>query len=473
MPQSCAYNSLPALRVLFSGNVDDGKSTLLGRLFYDAKALKNDQLQRLLRHDQKDVLDFAKLSDGLRSETAQNITIDVAHYYLDTPHRRFILLDTPGHIEYTRNMVTAATTSDAAVILVDATEIDWQRKGSTINKQTRRHIVISLLLGIPSIIFAINKLDATSDPAYAFLYIKNLLEEFVQQIQNDNDESNSSKIAAILPISALYGFNVVHTNDPQWTANQQTQQMIDTLADVYFGGSLLNILSSLSIITPEKEHPLHFPIQWIDPHTSSLSISAQTTSQTLWGRIATGRIKTGENIMVMPAQVQAKVVQIKANALNTTPLLHEVDAGQSAGLVLQMESPSFASLQALKNISRGDWLAPVFEKQTSSLTSCINATLIWLDETSLNLQTNYWIKHQHTWCLGKITAVTKQLNIESGLWEPLLSSTPTPQCNEIVHVDILLQNALPIVPYKQSHQLGAFIVVDAQTYHTAAAGLVI
>lgn len=474
MPEFCAYNSLPSLRVLFAGNVDDGKSTLLGRLFYDAKALKDEQLQRLLQHDHKDELDFAKLSDGLRSETAQNITIDVAHYYLDTSHRRLILLDTPGHTEYTRNMVTAATTSDAAVILVDATEIDWQHKSGMIKRQTRRQIIISLLLGIPSIIFAINKLDATSDSACAFLYIKNLLEEFVLKIENDLDEHISSRITAILPISALYGFNVVHhTGAPQCTTNQQTRQMIDTLSDVYLGDSLLNILSSLSAIPSEKESPLHFPIQWIDPHTVSSSINGQATSQTIWGRITAGKISAGDLIRIMPAEVPAKVAQIKSNALSTTSLLHEADAGQSVGLVLQIESPSSTSLQVLKSISRGDWLAPLVKKQNPPLTSHINATLIWLDEASLNLQTNYWIKYQHTWCLGHITAVTKQLDIETGLWKPLKGSDSKPQSNDIVYVNIFLQNPLPVLPYRQSRKLGAFIMVNTQTHHTAAAGLII
>lgn len=471
-PPSYPDNTLPPLRILLAGNVDDGKSTLLGRLFYDTKSLKNDQYQRLLHHTQNNQLDFAKLSDGLQSETTQSITIDIAHYYLDTQKRRLTLLDTPGHPQYTRNMVTAATTSDAAVILVDATKINRHHGPNTINEQTQCHITISLLLRVPSIIFAINKLDVLADPAQTFLHIKNLLEQFIQQFQKNNHQNSHTKIASILPISALHGLNVVHTVHTQYTPHQPIPTWAETLADVYTGNSLLDVLTSLPATPAETALPLHYPIQWIDSNTCPSSADTQTTSPIFWGRIATGKIKTGDNVTIMPTKIQAEVTQIKTNALNTNTLLPKAHAGQSIGLVLQIKSHHLDSSCPFNTISRGYWLSHANEKQILSITKNITANLIWLDPATLNLHTNYWIKHQHTWCIGTITAITQQLDTQTGAWKTSKKPDLKPKNNDIIHVHIQLQTELPVLPYTYSRKLGSFIIVDPQTCRTISAGLI-
>jgi len=205
MNASTLHNTSNALRFITCGSVDDGKSTLIGRLLVDTKAVLQDHLAGVQRAG---VTDFALLTDGLSAEREQGITIDVAYRYFSTEARKFIIGDAPGHEQYTRNMVTAASSADAAVVLVDAIKLDWKNPALELLPQTRRHALLVNLLRVPSIVFAINKLDAVDDPSLAFVNISNALRQFAEQAQ--------ITITALVPISALKGFNVVDAAEQGW-----------------------------------------------------------------------------------------------------------------------------------------------------------------------------------------------------------------------------------------------------------------
>ena len=203
---------LAPLRFITCGSVDDGKSTLIGRLLVDSKAVLQDQLAGVQRAGQTDL---ALLTDGLSAEREQGITIDVAYRYFQTPARKFIIGDTPGHEQYTRNMVTAASTADAAVLLVDALKLDWHNPDLTLLPQTRRHALLVQLLRVPSVVFAVNKLDAVADPARAFAHISQAMRRFAAEAGLD--------IAALVPVSALQGWGIVQAQAPDGTPGRITK----------------------------------------------------------------------------------------------------------------------------------------------------------------------------------------------------------------------------------------------------------
>ena len=205
MNASTLQNTSNALRFITCGSVDDGKSTLIGRLLVDTKAVLQDHLAGVQRAG---VTDLALLTDGLSAEREQGITIDVAYRYFSTEARKFIIGDAPGHEQYTRNMVTAASSADAAVVLVDAIKLDWKNPALELLSQTRRHALLVNLLRVPSIVFAINKLDAVDDPSLAYVKISKALRKFAEQA--------NITITAMVPISALKGFNVVDTAEQDW-----------------------------------------------------------------------------------------------------------------------------------------------------------------------------------------------------------------------------------------------------------------
>ena len=227
----------PALKFITCGSVDDGKSTLIGRLLVDSKSVLQDHLAGVQRQGETDL---ALLTDGLSAEREQGITIDVAYRYFSTESRKFIIGDSPGHEQYTRNMVTAASSADAAVVLVDATKLDWSTNGFNLLPQTRRHSLLLKLLRVPSIVFAINKLDAVTDASAAFVNIAGALQAFADEAGLD--------ITAIVPVSALKGWNVVNPQ-PDWCN--------------YSGPSLLQLLESLQVTAFEEEAPLAFSVQWV------------------------------------------------------------------------------------------------------------------------------------------------------------------------------------------------------------------
>lgn len=430
----------PRLNFLTAGSVDDGKSTLIGRLLFDNHAILTDQMAGLTCNKSPEKIDFAKLTDGLQTEREQSISIDVAYRYFATPQRQFMIADAPGHKEYTRHMVTAASNSDAAVILVDATKLPWQTSPLQLLPQTCRHALLAHLLRVPSIIFAINKLDAVSNPALAYTHIQTALQHFAHQAHIN--------IAGIIPISALHGINLTHPitqamapDTPEWV-----KRLTQALSKIYQGPSLLQLLTNLPTTPAETQLPLHFPIQLAEKTHHHKTI--------YWGRIATGTIQTGQTITLQPNGIQAQVAHLQANASNEAPL-QCAQAGHSVGIMLHHEI----------NACRGDWFVssptPTFQKQST-------LTLAWLGDTPLTSGQTYWAKHGHSWNKAKVLHISHKLNIQT------LQPQPAHQlhANEIGEVTLQFEHPLPLLPYAQSRQLGALILVDRINNHTAAAGMV-
>jgi sulfate adenylyltransferase subunit 1 len=412
-----------ALRFITCGSVDDGKSTLIGRLLVDSKAVLQDQLAGVQRSGETDL---ALLTDGLSAEREQGITIDVAYRYFATPARKFIIGDAPGHEQYTRNMVTAASSADAAVVLVDATKLQWQNPGLELLPQTRRHSLLVNLLRVPSIVFTVNKLDAVEDPTVAFNNISGALARFA--------EAAGIAVRAIVPISALKGHNVVEAS-PGWCG--------------YHGLSLLQLLEQLDVTAAEADEPFAFPVQWVEKFSSSADTSQGR--RVFWGRVATGGARPGQSVKIMPSGHAATIAQV----LNHVRQAKNVPAGHSAGIVLDREV----------DVSRGDWLLaadapePVRE---------LSATVAWLDDEPLVAGRVYWALHGHRWVKARVKRIVHKLDIntltegEADHLEP----------NAIGHVDLSLQEALPAAPYGRSRILGSLVLVDTATNKTSGAALV-
>ena len=433
-----------ALRFITCGSVDDGKSTLIGRLLVDTKAVLQDHLAGVTRGGEADL---AQLTDGLQAEREQGITIDVAYRYFATESRKFIIGDAPGHEQYTRNMVTAASSADAAVVLVDATKVDWQRADLALLPQTRRHSLLLNLLRVPSVVFAINKLDAVADAALAYQHIRGALQAFAA--------SAGITPAAIVPISALKGWNVVDTGhqNPGWCG--------------YVGPTLLEILQRLPVTPRETELPLAFPVQWVE----KFSASSDTTQgrRIFWGRVATGSVAPGTPVQLLPGGQTAVVAQV----LDHARAPKAIAAGHSAGIVLDREL----------DVSRGDWIvaAPTpaavvaaddFEDSTPQAawptTRELRTTIAWLDDEPLLPGRVYWTLHGHRWVKAKVQRIAERLNIHTLAREEATQLEP----NAIGHVELLLQEPIPATPFAHSRVLGALILVDTASHRTAGAVLV-
>ncbi len=421
-----------ALKFITCGSVDDGKSTLIGRLLIDSRSVLQDQLASASKSGETDL---ALFTDGLSAEREQGITIDVAYRYFNTAKRKFIIGDTPGHEQYTRNMVTAASSADAAVVLVDATKLDWQSRALELLAQTRRHALLINLLRVPSIVFAINKLDALESPAKpetaglaatAFANIGHALDAFARAAGID--------VAAIVPISALKGHNVV---EPAlgWCA--------------YRGPSLLQVLEQLPATPIETATPFAFPVQWVEKFSSSSDTSRGR--RIFWGRVATGLVQVGQQISILPGGQTATVSQV----LGLTRRPGPVQAGQSAGIVLDREV----------DVSRGDWLLAAGTFQTSRE---LQTTIAWMDDEPLLPNRSYYALHGHRWVKAKVRRIVHQLDITT-LAEEEASQLDT---NAIGHVELSLQEPIAVLPYAKSRTMGSMVLVDTASHKTAGAVLV-
>ncbi|AVS62063.1 sulfate adenylyltransferase [Paracidovorax avenae] len=430
-----------ALRFITCGSVDDGKSTLIGRLLVDSRAVLQDHLAGVTRGGETDL---ALLTDGLSAEREQGITIDVAYRYFATETRKFIIGDAPGHEQYTRNMVTAASSADAAVVLVDATKLDWRDPQLALLPQTRRHSLLVHLLRVHSLVFAVNKLDAVDDPALAWRHIRAALEAFAR--------TAGIAVRATVPLSALKGWNVVDAQ-PGWCG--------------YEGPSLLQILEQLPHTPADTGLALAFPVQWVEKFSSS----ADTTQgrRVFWGRVAAGQVAPGTEVQVFPSGQLARVAQVLDHARQP----HTVQAGTSAGIILDREV----------DVSRGDWiLAAPTPAATAGADDFdtpapvpawparreIRATVAWMDDEPLVAGRVYWALHGHRWVKAKAQRVVHRLNIHTLAEEEAAQLEP----NAIGHVDLLLQEALPAAPFGQARVLGSLILVDTASHRTAAAVLV-
>ncbi|WP_119964962.1 sulfate adenylyltransferase subunit 1 [Simplicispira lacusdiani] len=431
---------ISALKFITCGSVDDGKSTLIGRLLVDSKAVLQDHLAGVQRQGETDL---ALLTDGLSAEREQGITIDVAYRYFATEERKFIIGDAPGHEQYTRNMVTAASSADAAVVLVDATKLDWQNPGLQLLPQTRRHSLLVHLLRVHSLVFAVNKLDAVPDPQLAWRHIAAALAQFAQDA--------GISVRATVPVSALKGWNVVDAQ-PGWCG--------------YEGPSLLQILELLPNTPADTGLPLAFPVQWVEKFSSSSDTSQGR--RVFWGRVAAGSVQPGTPVQIFPSGQRASVAQVLDHARRPVG----VDAGQSAGIVLDREV----------DVSRGDWIvaapteaAPAEDDfDTPAAVPAwpgsreLRTTIAWMDNEPLVAGRVYWALHGHRWVKAKVKRVVHKLNINTLAEEDAQQLDP----NAIGHVELLLQEPLPAAPFSQARVLGSLILVDTASHATAGAVLV-
>ena len=415
-----------ALRFVTCGSVDDGKSTLIGRLLVDSKTVLQDQLAGVQRGGKTDL---ALLTDGLQAEREQGITIDVAYRYFNTAARKFIIADAPGHEQYTRNMVTAASSADAAVVLVDATKLDWNSPLPELLAQTRRHSLLVNLLRVPSIVFAINKLDAVTNPALAFSNISAALKRFT--------EHAGISVTAIVPVSALIGYNVVDQH-PGWCN--------------YSGLSLLQILEQLSATPADTTQPFAFPVQWVEKFSSSSDTSQGR--RIFWGRIASGNAQAGDEITVMPSGKTATIAQVLSHSRQPKT----VAANHSAGIILDREL----------DISRGDWLLATDPSNSNPGSREITATVAWMDEEPLVTGRMYWALHGHRWVKAKIKRIVSHIDINT------LDSHDATQLdtNAIGVVELTLLEPIAALPYQRSRSQGSLVLVDTSTHKTSGAALI-
>ncbi|PSU31333.1 sulfate adenylyltransferase subunit CysN [Photobacterium lutimaris] len=407
------------LRFLTCGSVDDGKSTLIGRLLHDSQQIYEDQLAAIHADSQKvgttgDKPDLALLVDGLQAEREQGITIDVAYRYFSTKKRKFIIADTPGHEQYTRNMATGASTCDVAVILIDA------RKG--VLDQTRRHSYIASLLGIRHFVVAINKMDLVGFEQSRFESIRDEYLAFAEQL-------NPQLEIKLVPLSALEGDNVVDLSD-------QTPW--------YSGESLLSMLESVDINVDRQAGDFRLPVQYVNRPNLDFRGFA--------GTVASGTISVGDAIKVLPSGKHSHVERI----VTFDGDLPAAFAGQAVTLTLADEI----------DISRGDTLAAVDNEV--SLGNRVLADIVWMAEAPLEVGRQYDIKVAGKKTVGSISAIRHQVDINN------LSTFDTDSLplNGIGLCEVALIESIVVDPYRHSPDTGGFIVIDRLTNVTVGAGMV-
>ncbi len=415
-----------ALRFLTAGSVDDGKSTLIGRLLFDSRGILADKLDALEKRAAGAPIDLSLLTDGLEAEREQGITIDVAYQYFATRTRKFIIADAPGHEQYTRNMVTAAAGSDAAVVLVDITKLDTSVPEVVLLPQTRRHSLLARLLRVPSIVFAVNKLDAIdAGSEAAFKAVSIALDKFAAEA--------GITVKGIVPVSALRGDNVA-TPSANW--------------DWYAGPTLLQLLETLPVTNEAHDGNLLVPVQYVARDDGE---GTGHQHRVMWGRIAHGSVKAGDTVQIFPSGETAIVAAVRHAGLD----VDACEAGQSAGIVLDRQV----------DVSRGDW---IFTPGSSRTVQEFQATLAWLDTEPAVLGRKYWVRHGNRWVQARITEIAHRLDINT------LDKVDAHQLgvNEIGHVTIQTQQALPVEAYAANRVGSALIVVDPTTNRTSGALLV-
>ncbi|TWU29992.1 sulfate adenylyltransferase subunit CysN [Bythopirellula polymerisocia] len=405
------------LRFITCGSVDDGKSTLIGRLLLEAGALHDDQLDALRRDTNKhgttdDEFDTALLLDGLEDERQQGITIDVAYRYFTTAKRKFIIADTPGHEQFTRNMATGASTADLALILVDAS------KG--ILTQTKRHAFIVSLLGIRHVVLAVNKMDLVDFDRSVFESICEDFKEFASSLDVPD--------IRFVPLSALKGDNVV-------------QPSANTLW--YEDGSLLHLLENIYIGSDSNTRDLRFPVQWVN--------RPDATFRGFSGSIASGRIRVGDEVVVLPSQKTSRIKRIVTHNGD----LKEAEAPLSVTITLEDEI----------DVARGDMI--VRPGNRPQVRREIEALLVWMSEQPLATGKSYFMKHTTRKTSAEVHEVRYQIDVNTLHRSASLSL----RLNEIGRCQLTLHDPIMVDDYRHNRQTGAFILVDRITNETVAAGL--
>ncbi|HXC06945.1 MAG TPA: GTP-binding protein [Bacteroidia bacterium] len=410
------------LRFTTAGSVDDGKSTLIGRLLYDSKSIFEDQYESIRASSEKrgeEYVNLALLTDGLRAEREQGITIDVAYRYFATPKRKFIIADTPGHIQYTRNMVTGASTAHAAIILIDA------RKG--VIEQTRRHSYIASLLRIPHLIVCVNKMDLVDYNSDVFNTIRASYTAFAKDLGDTR--------LHFIPISALKGDHVVEpSGNMPW----------------FKGTTLLELLETLPVTDDERTGQARFPVQYVirpmNPEYHDYRAYA--------GRIAGGTFRVGDNVKVLPSGLPAVIKSIN----RYQEVLTHASAPESVSLVLDREV----------DISRGDMIVP--EDQLPAITQDLDLMLCWMSEKPLQLNGKYLLKHTTRELRCVIKAVEYKVDISA--LENRTGETSV-GLNDIARVKIRVTAPLFVDSYARNRNTGSLILIDEGTNATVAAGMII
>jgi bifunctional enzyme CysN/CysC len=410
------YLDMDLLRFTTAGSVDDGKSTLIGRLLYDSKSIFEDQMEAIeksSRSSGEEEVNLALLTDGLKAEREQKITIDVAYRYFATPRRKFIIADTPGHIQYTRNMVTGASTAELAVILVDAT------KG--VLTQSKRHAFISSLLQIPHLVVAINKMDLVDYSRDRFNEIVHDFREFAKKLDVDNIN--------YIPISALKGDNVVDKGDN---------------LDWYKGSTFLHHLETVKVDSSNNIVDFRFPVQYvIRPNQNFRGFS---------GRVASGRIKPGEEIIALPSRMSSKIKDIVTFDGN----LDEAMPGDSVTFTLEDEI----------DISRGDMI--VRKNNVPNVSNEFEAYVCWMNEEPLELDKAYVIKHTTRTAQVYVKKLIYRMNVDTIGRE----DADTLQLNEIGRLKLQTSQSLYFDPYQINQKTGSFIIIDPASNVTVGAGMI-
>jgi sulfate adenylyltransferase subunit 1 len=405
------------LRFTTAGSVDDGKSTLIGRLLHDAKGVYEDQLASVKKskvNRSNGLIDFSLLTDGLRAEREQGITIDVAYRYFATARRRFIIADTPGHEQYTRNMATGASTANLAIILVDAT------KG--ILPQTRRHSYIASLLGIPNLVAAINKMDLVDYREDVFLRLSDDFRELAAQLGIPS--------AICIPVSATEGDNIVD-------ASEKTPW--------YEGPTLLEYLETVPVHEAASVESLRFPVQ--------LVIRPDSTFRGFAGQIVEGRVRVGDPIVALPSGNSTSVRSIVTFDGNVD------SAGQGESVTLELANEI--------DISRGDMLVSPSKQPTAS--TSFAATLVWMSEKPLVAGQSYLAKHTTRAVKARVTNVRHRVNVNTLAHE----AAGDLEMNSIAVVDVETSQPLLFDLYEQSRSTGSFILIDPISNATVAAGMIL
>jgi sulfate adenylyltransferase subunit 1 len=424
---------LGVLRFITAGSVDDGKSTLIGRLLYDSKAVLSDQLSALSRAKNKrtvgDEIDLSLLTDGLEAEREQGITIDVAYRYFATAKRKFIIADTPGHEQYTRNMVTGASTAHAAIILIDPTRVTVENGVTQLLPQTKRHSAIVKLLGLQHVIVAINKMDLVDYSEATFDLIRDAYVALARQLGLAD--------VRFVPVSALKGDNIVAASERMpW----------------YAGEPLLDVLEQLPVAQATGE-ALRFPVQWVARQDGS----SADDFRGYMGRVEAGEVKVGDAITVQPAGRQATVAEIIAPVPGGTAQVDRAFAGQTVTIRFAQDV----------DVSRGDTF--VSASDSAQPAKKLEADLCWFDDEPLSPQRKYLLKQTTSTVFAKIGAVKQVLDVHT-----LSHATDRHELamNDIGRVALSLQKPLVCDLYDANPGTGAFVLIDEATHHTVAAGMI-
>jgi len=414
------FDQTELLRFITAGSVDDGKSTLIGRLLHDSKSIFEDQLSSITKTTQKrgmEGVDLSLLTDGLQAEREQGITIDVAYRYFATPKRKFIIADTPGHEQYTRNMVTGASTANLAIILIDA------RKG--VLTQSKRHSYLASLVGIPHIVVAVNKMDLVD-------YSQSVFDDICKNFAIFADDLNLRNVEYI-PMSALNGDMVVERGDQLgW----------------YHGTTLMDLLENISIESDVNHEDFRYPVQWVcRPQTEELH-----DFRGYMGRIESGTVRVGDDVTLLPSGLTSRIKEIVVYE----GMLKEATAPQSVTLTIEDHL----------DISRGDFL--VKKGNTPQVTKAFNAMLCWLSEQPLDANRKYLIKHT----TRVVKAVVGQINYRVDVNTMKHENTDTLKMNDIAHVSVKVQQPLVCDDYTHNRATGCFIMIDESSNNTVAAGMI-